>query len=463
MIKQKKWVTKCLLCKKSINPVTHKCTDGSWTKYYGLFEEIINKDVLTNSLKSNIDIVSKKFINKQEVSIWDFQEFLPIVKNISLGEGGTPLLQLKNYHHDVPFKIFIKNEGTNPSKVFKDRESSIAINRCIRDGYNKVTLASTGNAAQSISLYAKQVGISPFLFISDKTSKSKITKMVANNASIIILENSHMEDAFKVNRDLSPFLDSIGIKDCNPGIDWIRGEGDKTIAFELLAQLNTVPDWIILACGNGSSTHGIFKGFKELKEAGITNKLPKMVGVQIEGGDPIPRGVRKLQDDKPIEIQNPPSSFGDSAVASFDYIAAVQSIIESKGLGISVEDKNIAKCLASFIKLEQELLTTCIPEVTTAETLAALEIMIQKKIIHKEENVVLFFSSHATNGRDHLKELLKCYDFRNEWNMIKNLIPEPLDNLNDRFINKANDKVRIVPKNLTLVKNAVMELLEATK
>jgi hypothetical protein len=66
MIKQKKWVTKCLLCKKSINPVTHKCTDGSWTKYYGLFEEIINKDVLTNSLKSNIDIVSKNLsINKK--------------------------------------------------------------------------------------------------------------------------------------------------------------------------------------------------------------------------------------------------------------------------------------------------------------------------------------------------------------------------------------------------------------
>lgn len=455
---EKRSSTSCLLCNKVVNPKNHRCVKEKWTKYYGCFEEIINVKDLGSLFNSKITSISRKFIRKEKVSIWDFAEFIPVKKQISLGEGGTPLYKLEKYRSNSGCKIYIKNEGINPSQVFKDRESSVAISQCINNGYKKISLASTGNAAQSISLYAKEANIQPFLFISDKASRNKIATMIHNNAKLIILKDSYMEDAFKMSRDISEFLDGLEIKDCNPGIDWIRREGDKTIAYELYTQLKHVPDWIILACGNGSSTHGIFKGFKEMKKMGIIDKLPRMVGVQIKGGDPIPQGVNLQMTKKPIEISNPPPSLGDSAVASFDYIAAVQAILESKGLGIGVKDSEVASCLSSFIRDESHLLRECIPEVTTAEILAAFDIMLKRSVVKKGESVVLFFSSHGFNSRDQLKELLGKYGYYNEWKKIEKYLPDKLENFKYDSVSFRNS-VKIVPKNIKAVKNAVKELV----
>ena len=394
--------------------------------------------------------------------MWHFSEMLPAKKRVDLGEGGTPLYHLKKYLHEFKINLFIKNDGVNPSGVYKDRESSIAINRCLEKGIKKVTLSSTGNAAQSISLYANKANIQTLLFISGKTSKEKIRKMLNNGAKLIILKDGSMEDAFKANRDLANFLESEGIWDCNPGVDWLRREGSKTIAYEMYAQMNIVPDWIIAACGNGSSLRAIYKGFKEMKDAGIINKLPKMVGVQIKGGDPIPQGALLRQFNEPVEITSPPESLGDSASASFDYFAAVRAITESKGCGIGVTDKEIAKCLSEFIHKENELLNKCIPEVVTAQILPALEQLLKKNVIKKNQNVVLFFSSHAINDRDHLKELLLKYRYEDAWKKIDPLIPlieKSVSKLKVDIENKSN--VRYVTNDLRDIKKAVLDLIKS--
>lgn len=455
--------TRCLLCNRICNPSTHICVNkNKWIHYYGRFEAVFDLKKIGEILIDRIEKAKLAFKNNEKINIWNFSEMLPVKKRIDLGEGGTPLYHLKKYLQEYKINLYIKNDGINPSGVYKDRESSIAINRCLERGIKKVTLASTGNAAQSISIYASKANIQTLLFISGKTSKEKIRKMLNNGAKLIILKNGSMEDAFKANRNLSKFLESKGIWDCNPGVDWLRREGSKTIAYEMYAQMDIVPDWIIAACGNGSSLRAIYKGFKEMKDAGIINKLPKMVGVQIEGGDPIPQGALLKQFNKPVEIISPPESLGDSASASFDYFAAVRAITESKGCGIGVTDKEIAKCLSEFIYKENELLNECIPEVVTAQILPALEKLLKEKIIKKNQNVVLFFSSHAINDRDHLKELLLKYGYEDAWKKINPLIPlikKSKSKLNMGKESKLN--IRYVTNDLKDIKKAVIDLMKS--
>lgn len=455
--------TRCLLCNKICDPSIHLCVKkNKWINNYGRFEAVFDQKIINKALIDGIEEARLALNNNEKISIWNFSEMLPAKKRIDLGEGGTPLYKLENYLQKYNVNIFIKNEGTNPSGVYKDRESSIAINRCLEKGIKKVALASTGNAAQSISLYANKANIQTLLFISGKTPKEKITKMLNNGAKLIILKEGSMEDAFKANRDLAIFLESEGIWDCNPGVDWLRREGSKTIAYEMYVQMNIVPDWIIAACGNGSSLRAIYKGFKEMKDAGIINKLPKMVGVQIEGGDPIPRGALLKQFKEPVEIISPPESLGDSASASFDYFAAVRAISESNGCGIGVTDKEIAKCLSEFIYSESELLNVCIPEVVTAQILPALEQLLKKKIMKKNQNVVLFFSSHAINDRDNLKELLLKYGYEDVWKKIDSLIPLIEKSVSKPKVdieNKSN--VRYVTNDLRDIKKAVLDLIKS--
>ena len=77
-----------------------------------------------------------------------------------------------------------------------------------------------------------------------------------------------------------------GMNSVNP----YRPEGQKTLAFEVYEQLGfTVPDYLVLPVGNAGNISAIWKGFKELRLCGITDKVPRMVGVQAEGASPIAR------------------------------------------------------------------------------------------------------------------------------------------------------------------------------
>lgn len=453
--------TRCLLCNRICNPDIHLCVKkNKWLNYYGRFEAVFDSNKLNKTLPKIIKEVKTLLKEHKKIDMWKFSGTLPTQGQINLGEGGTPLYKLKNYLQKYNINIFIKNEGTNPSGVYKDRESSIVINRCIENGIKKIALASTGNAAQSISLYARKANIQTLLFISGKTSKEKIRKMLNNGAKLIILKDGSMEDAFKANRDLSNFLESMNVMDCNPGVDWLRREGSKTIAYEIYSQINIAPDWIIAACGNGSSIRAIFKGFKEMKQAHIVKKLPKMIGVQIKGGDPIPKGASLKQLREPVEIQSPPESLGDSASASFDYFAAVRAIIESRGIGIGVEDKEISRCLSDFIFQESDLLDRCIPEVVTAQILPALEVFIKNKTIKSGQNVVLFFSSHAINDRGNIKKLLIEHGNTKAWEKIEKFIPlieEKMPKL--KTDNDVYKNVSYVSNNLEEIKRAIVKLL----
>jgi threonine synthase len=123
-----------------------------------------------------------------------------------------------------------------------------------------------------------------------------------------------------------------------------RIEGQKTVAFEIYEQLGfTVPDYVVLPVGNAGNLTAVWKGFKEMKESGITDALPRMVGVQAEGAAPIARAFWKGADEvTPVAEPRTVASairIGNPASAK----KALRALRESNGMVLTVTDEEIVK------------------------------------------------------------------------------------------------------------------------
>lgn len=226
---------------------------------------------------------------RQGSTIWQrFAEFLPFDKyssDVSLGEGETPLLESKKLAEYVGVdSILLKNETVNPTWSFKDRGSLPCILLAKQTGERFVATISTGNMGASIAAYGARCGIQPIIFIPKFCPEEKIRSMAIHGATIIKVD---APDFGEMKRKILSLANSFKLRIVS-GNGPIRVEGYKFCAFEIYEQLaGKVPDFIAVptsACGH---IRGLFKGFRELLEAGLTNKLPRMIIVQAALNSPL--------------------------------------------------------------------------------------------------------------------------------------------------------------------------------
>lgn len=339
--------------------------------------------------------------------------------NFSLGEGNTPLYQL--FLGEKEPQIYLKDESTNPTGVYKDRETALMIGEALSKNKKAVTIASCGNAASSLAVYAHQANLDCLLFITGGSSPEKINQMLAHSAKIVALKDAIYERVYEKHIDLSDIFEGKGIVNCDPSKNHLQKHGSKTIAYELLTQLNSCPDYVLMPVGNGTLLSGVYYGFKELEQLGLIKKVPQLYAVQIKGGDPITQGFQKQMFTSPTVETNPVHSLceGIIAEASYEYLAVMDALLKSKGGAISVTDQEVALAYANFVNQEKEIIQKgCIPEPTSAVVLAAV-----KKIIAEEEwgydkKVVLISSSHGSKATQDLEELLTSYGFNQEWSTL---------------------------------------------
>ena len=81
-----------------------------------------------------------------------YRDHLPVsddTRIISLGEGNTPLIRLKNVPKMIGknVDIYVKYEGLNPTGSFKDRGMTMAVTKAVEEGSNAIICASTGNTS----------------------------------------------------------------------------------------------------------------------------------------------------------------------------------------------------------------------------------------------------------------------------------------------------------------------------
>lgn len=249
-----------------------------------------NKPVFECSCGGPLDVIYdyeeiKSFVNtpdfkRQEVTHWKYWPFFPVEhldKKISMGEGGTALLRSTQFKN-----TYFKIEGMNPTGSFKDRGSTIELTKARKFKAKEVVCASTGNMGASIAAYAARAGIRCTAFIPTFAPKQKVAQIKAVGTKVIPVRGTYelaVRKTLELRERKGVYL---------TGDYAYRGEGQKSVAFEIIDQLDwNVPDNIVVPVGNATLLSATFKAVSELKKVGLIDELPHIVGVQSSGCAPL--------------------------------------------------------------------------------------------------------------------------------------------------------------------------------
>jgi len=324
------WTLRCIDCGAVFesDPAGYTCSRCS-----GLLEAVREGGALSRT----------DLFGRPAEGIWRFRALLPFeadVHPVSLDEGHTPLIRTLNLSKELGVRnLHVKNEGQNPTGSFKDRGMTVSVTRAMQSGVRVLICASTGNTSASMSAYAARAGVTAAIIVpSGKVAAGKMVQATAYGATIIRVDGSFDDALSMLLGTISGLPGFSGMNSVNP----YRLEGQKTAAFEMYEQLGfSVPDYVVLPVGNAGNISAIWKGFKELKAFGITEKLPRMVGVQAEGASPIARAFWKGSD-VISPVQHP------STIASAIRIGrpasgkkALAALRESNGMVLTVTDAEI--------------------------------------------------------------------------------------------------------------------------
>ncbi len=233
----------------------------------------------------------------------DISEATPI---ITLGEGGTPLIEAPALSHRTGATVWVKYEGMNPTASFKDRGMTMAVSKAVEHGAKAIICASTGNTSASAAAYATRAGITAAVLVPEgKIAMGKLAQAIAHGAELLQVQGN-FDDCLEIARDLGANYPVHLVNSVNPD----RIEGQKTAAFEVVEVLGDAPDIHIVPVGNAGNYTAYHRGYTEELAVGATTRLPRMFGFQASGSAPLVLGhVVKNPDTlaSAIRIGNPAS------------------------------------------------------------------------------------------------------------------------------------------------------------
>ena len=320
---------------------------------------------------------------------WRYQALLPVsnaASRISLGEVITPLITLKKSSDVLGGKqgnIIVKDEGRLPTGSFKARGLALAVSMAHQFGLKHLAIPTNGNAGAALAAYARQANIKATVFCPDDTPKVNVQEIQLQGADTYLV-NGLINDCGKIvleGREQAGWFDVSTLKEP------YRIEGKKTMGFELTEQMNWIlPDAIFYPTGGGTGLIGMWKAFAELKELGwLTGKLPKMIAIQSTGCAPIVNAFDQGLKHAPLWDNAQTIASGIRVPAAIGDFLILDAIHQSDGCALAVEDEHIINT-RDMISKEDGLLLC--PE--GAATAAGYQIALEKKIINKDEKVVLF-------------------------------------------------------------------------
>ena len=225
--------------------------------------------------------------------MWRYAAVLPLGEfetPVSLGEGMTPL-------HDAPAlaellgvaRVWVKDEGLNPTGSFKARGMSAAVTRARALNVPGLVTPTAGNAGAALAAYGAAAGV-PVRVFAPRTTPSPILATIDALGAELELVDGHIGDAGKLAR---AFAAESGWFDVSTLREPYRIEGKKTMGIEIAEQLGwRLPTHIVYPTGGGTGLIGMWKVFREMCHAGWIDAaapLPRMIVAQAEGCAPIVR------------------------------------------------------------------------------------------------------------------------------------------------------------------------------
>lgn len=221
--------------------------------------------------------------------IWRYHKMLPVMDKdniVTLGEGNTPVLDMPKHAAYLGLeRLYIKDEGQNPSASFKTRGASVGVSKAREFGITDIVLDSGGNGAGAWSAYCKRGGINGHIFMTAGAVQANQKECGIVGGDIYMCRGHNTVLGKKVNECIQEHPDWFDVRTMR---EPYRVEGKKTIGYEICEQFEyKVPDVILFPTAGGVGIVGIHKAIEELMELGLVNKMPKMVAVQYEGCCPV--------------------------------------------------------------------------------------------------------------------------------------------------------------------------------
>ena len=338
------------------------------------------------------------------MSVWKYREILPIEKEesiVSLAEGGTGLHYCKHLGRKLGLKkLYVKNEGENPTGSFKDRGMTVAISKARELGKKKVLCASTGNTAASLAAYSARAGMECIVLVpKGKVAGGKMLQVAMHGAKIIQVKGD-FDQAFQAALELSERKRELYLMN---SINPYRLEGQKTLAFEISDQLDgKTPDTVILPVGNGGNISAAWKGFTEFQQLSIIRTRPRMIGIQAMNAAPIAKAVKR-RENKILPVHNPQTIATAIRIGSpVNWPKVLKAIKESEGTAETVTDPEILQAQRELAALEGIFV-----EPASAASLAGLKKLLGRGKVDPSETIVCVTTGHGLKDPSVLERLPK--------------------------------------------------------
>ncbi|MEM3437998.1 MAG: threonine synthase, partial [Nitrososphaerales archaeon] len=199
------------------------------------------------------DLINRRDLSLKPLSVWKYSELIPIFdksKIVTINEGGTKLHKCSNLAEELGIKkLYVKNEGENPTGSFKDRGMTVGVTKAKEFNSKEVACASTGNTAASLSAYAAKAGLKSIILIPyGAVAIGKLAQSIIYGAKVIAIKGN-FDKALSIIIEASKSLGLYLLNSINP----FRIEGQKTAAFEVCEQLDWhAPDRLIIPVGNAA-------------------------------------------------------------------------------------------------------------------------------------------------------------------------------------------------------------------
>lgn len=240
-----------------------------------------------------------------------YQSRLPVSETtdfIELGEGNTPLIQLRNIPSIIgkDVDLYVKFEGLNVTGSFKDRGMTMAVTKAVEAGSKAIICASTGNTSAAAAAYAARAGIKAFVLIPEgKIAMGKLAQAMMHGAVILQIKGN-FDDGMRLVKEVADHAPVTIVNSINP----YRLQGQKTAAFEICDELGGAPDYHCIPVGNAGNISAHWLGYSEYAGVSkddsavlerlqngfdydtskVTDSTPIMAGYQAAGSAPFIKG-----------------------------------------------------------------------------------------------------------------------------------------------------------------------------
>jgi threonine synthase len=317
-------------------------------------------------------------------NMWRYAEVLPAREPVSLGEGMTPLIHAWRLGARLGLsRLYIKDEGLNPTGSFKARGLSAAVTRAKELGAKVLAIPTAGNAGGALAAYAAQAGMPCVIVMPSDTPAANVMECAAFGADVRKLDGLISD----CGRYVAEHKEKGGWFEVSTLKEPYRIEGKKTMGLELWEQFDgKLPDVIVYPTGGGVGLIGMWKAFSEMEAMGwIGPERPRMVCVQAAGCAPIVKAFAERAESAPFWDHGATIASGLRVPKALGDFLVLRALYESRGTAVSATDEEM---LATGRDLASQEGIFAAPE--GAATVVAARKLAAQKWIQPHETVVLF-------------------------------------------------------------------------